>query len=39
MMEYSDGSPEKEGHIDTGLPKKGRKLSNNLTLHLQELEE
>ena len=33
-MEHSKGRPEKEGHSDTGLPKKDRNISNkqpNLT--------
>ena len=35
-MGHNEGSPEREFHSDTGLPKKDR---NYLTLHLQELEE
>ena len=27
-MEHSKGRPEKEGHSDTGLPKKDRNISN-----------
>ena len=39
-MRHSKGSPEREVHSDTGLPKKDRNISNkHLTLHLQELEE
>ena len=38
-MGHSKGSPEREVHSDTGLPKKDRNISNNLTLCLQELEE
>ena len=35
-----EGSPEREVHRDTGLPKKDRTFQiNNPTLHLQELEE
>ena len=37
---HSKGSPEREVHNNTGLPKKNRNSSNeHLTLHLQELEE
>ena len=36
----SEGSPEREVHSNTGLPKKIETFQiNNLTLHLQELEE
>ena len=36
----SKGSPEREVHSNTGIPKKNRNISkNNLTLHLQELKE
>ena len=39
-MGHSKGSPEREVHSDTGLPKKTETFQiNNLTLHLQELEE
>ena len=39
-MGHSKGSPEREVHADTGLPKKIEIFQiNNLTLHLQELEE
>ena len=39
-MRHSKGSPEREVHSKTGLPKKDRKISNiTLTLHLQELKE
>ena len=39
-MGHSEGSPEREVYGDTGLPKKDRTFQiNNLTLHLQELEE
>ena len=38
-MRHSKGSPEGEVHSNTGLPKEDRKILNNLTLHLQELEE
>ena len=35
-----EGSPEREVHSDTGLPKGGRKSQiNNITFHLQKLEE
>ena len=37
---HSKDSPQREVHSDTDLPKKDRNISiNNLTLHLQELEE
>ena len=39
-MGHREGSPEREAHSDTGLPKKDRNISNKyLTLHFQELEE
>ena len=39
-MGHSKGCPEREVHSDTGLPKKIETFQiNNLTLHLQELEE
>ena len=39
-MGHSKGSPEREVHADTGLPKKIEIFQiNNLTLHLQELED
>ena len=39
-MRYSEGSPKREVHNDTGLPKKIETFQiNNPTLHLQELEE
>ena len=39
-MRHSEGSPEREVHSNTGLPKKDGNFSkNNLTLRLQELEE
>ena len=39
-MGYSEGSPEREVHSDTGLSKKDRTFQiNNLSLQLQELEE
>ena len=41
-MGHTESSPERELHSDTGLPKKkkiGTFQINNLTLHLQELEE
>ena len=37
-MGHSKGSPEREVHSNTGLPKLGRKISN-LILYLKELEE
>ena len=38
-MGHHKGNPEREVHRDTGLPKKDRKTINELTLHLQEVEE
>ena len=39
-MGYNEGSPEKEVHSNTGLPKKTATFQiNNLTLHIQEREE
>ena len=38
-MRHSKGSPEREVHSNTGLPKKNRNISNKLTLYLQELKE
>ena len=39
-MGHSEGSPEKQVHSNIGLPKKIEAFQiNNLTLHLQELEE
>ena len=39
-MGHSQGSPQKEIHSDTGLPKKIETFQiNKLTLHLQQLEE
>ena len=38
-MGHSEGSPEREVHSDTGLKKIETFQINNLTLHLQELEE
>ena len=39
-MGHSEGSPEREVHSNTGLPKKDRNISiNNLTLQMQELQE
>ena len=39
-MGHSEGCPEREVHSNTGLPKKIETFQiNNLTLHLQELEE
>ena len=40
LMGHSKGSPEREIHSNTVLPKKIETFQvNNLTLHLQELEE
>ena len=40
IMGHSKGSPEREVHSDTSLSEKNRNFQiNNLTLHLQELEE
>ena len=39
LMGHSKGSPERESHSSTGLPKKESFQTNNITLHLQELEE
>ena len=39
-MRHSKGSPQREVHSDTSLSEKNRNFQiNNLTLHLQELEE
>ena len=39
-MGHSKGSPDREVHSDTGIPKRIETfLINNLTLHLQELKE
>ena len=39
-MGHSEGIPKREVHSITGLPKKIEKSQrNNLTLHLEELEE
>ena len=39
-MGHSEGSPEREGHSNTGPPKKDKTFRiNNLTLHLKELAE
>ena len=39
-MGYSEGSPEREVHSNTGLPKEIEKSQvNNLTLYLKELEK
>ena len=39
-MGHSKGSPERELHSDTGLPKKNRNISNKQpNLHLQQLKE
>ena len=38
-MGHRKGSLEREVHSDIGLPKKNRHISNNVTLHLQELKE
>ena len=39
-MRHSKGSPQREVHSDTSLSEKNRNFQiNNLTLHLQELQE
>ena len=38
-MRGSKSSPKREVHSNTGLPQDTRKISNNLTYHLKELEE
>ena len=39
-MRHSKGSPEREVHSNTGLPKKERNISNEQPIqHIQELEE
>ena len=38
-MGLREGGPEREVHNNTGLPKEDRKVSNDLTLYVQELEE
>ena len=39
-MGHSKGSPEREVHSDTGLPKRTETFQiNTITIHLQELEE
>ena len=38
-MGHSEGSPEKEIHSISGLSQEARKISNNLTLYLKELEQ
>ena len=38
-MGHGEGSPEREIHCDTGLKKIETLQINNLTLHLQELDE
>ena len=38
-MGHSKSSPKREVYSDTTLPKETRKISNNLTLHLKELEK
>ena len=38
-MGHSESSPEREFHSITDIPKETREISNNLTLHLKELEK
>ena len=38
-MDYSKRRSKKEFWRDTGLPQETRKISNNLTYHLKELEK
>ena len=38
-MGYSKSSSKKEVYSNTSLPQETRKISNNLTLHLKELEK
>ena len=38
-MERSNSTSKKEVYSDTSLPQETRKISNNLTLHLKELEK
>ena len=38
-MGHSESSPKREVHSITGLSQATRKISNNLTLHLKELEK
>ena len=38
-MGHSKGSPEREVHCYPALTEKDRNISNNLTLHLQEVKE
>ena len=38
-MRHCEGSPDREVHSNIGPPKEHKNISNNLTLHLQELEE
>ena len=40
LMGHSEGSPDREVHSNSELPKKDRKFEiNRISLHLQELEE
>ena len=38
-MWFSKSSAKGKGHSNTGLPQETRKKSNNLTLHLKQLEK
>ena len=38
-MGHSKGSSKREVYSDTSLPQETRKISNNLTLHLKELQK
>ena len=38
-MGISKSSSKREAYIDTGLPQETRRVSNNLTLHLKQLEK
>ena len=38
-MGHSKCSSKREVYSDTGLPQETRKISNNINLHLKELEE
>ena len=38
-MGHREGSPEREVHSNSDLPKEDRKISNDLTLHLKEQEK
>ena len=38
-MEWSKSSSKREVYSDASIPQERRKISNNLTLHLKELEK